>query len=53
VNTIALNRYFMSGQNGPFTITTIETLQLSIGPGIPQNEWQQKQGVAIESIWLE
>ncbi|NII25290.1 glycoside hydrolase family 5 protein [Pseudoflavitalea sp. X16] len=45
--------YFQSGQNSPFTITAIETLQLSIGPGIPDNERQQKQGVAIESIWLE
>jgi len=31
----------------------IESLQFSIGPGIPENELEGTHGVAIERVWLE
>ncbi len=45
--------YFEGGSDAPFDIKDMETLQFSIGPGIPENRVDQKQGVAIETIRLE
>lgn len=45
--------YFDSSQSEAFDIKTLETLQLSIGPGIPEDEVQQQHGISIESIRLE
>lgn len=45
--------YFQNNTLSHFSITGIETIQISIGPGISEKERQQKLGVAIESIRLE
>lgn len=45
--------YYFLGKNSHFTIGDIETLQISIGPGISSEERKQKQGIAVENIRLE
>lgn len=46
--------YFFNGKNtGKFDMNKIESLQISIGPGIPEGELQHKHGIAIESVRLE
>lgn len=45
--------FFTPGSVGEFDVTAVESLQLSIGPGIPKNDLQQKHGIAIESVRLE
>ena len=37
----------------PFSIGNIESLQISIGPGISSEELEKSHGVALESIKLE
>ncbi len=48
-----LSYYFEKKTSEPFDITAVETLQLSIGPGLSETEAQQANGVAIESIRIE
>ena len=45
--------YFKGGSGKELDLIRIETIQLSIGPGIPENELQNKHGIAIESIRIE
>jgi hypothetical protein len=37
----------------PFDISEIENVQISIGPGIPETEYDKPHGFALESIWLK
>jgi len=37
----------------PFDLSEIESLQISVGPGIPENEYSYSQGFSLERIWLE
>ncbi len=48
-----LSYYFEEGKTAPFKIENIESLQLSIGPGIPEKELKDQHGVLIESIKIE
>lgn len=45
--------YFEASSVSDFSIEDMESLQISIGPGIPEHQLQQKHGIAIESIRLE
>jgi hypothetical protein len=46
--------YYFNGQGSDqLDMAKIESLQISIGPGIPEAELQNKHGMAIESIRLE
>ena len=46
--------YFFEGAHtGELNIGDVETLQISIGPGIPESELQNRHAIAIESIRLE
>ncbi|CAN5476622.1 hypothetical protein BH10BAC3_BH10BAC3_26120 [soil metagenome] len=45
--------YYFQPASGTFDLSKIETLQISIGPGIPENELGDKHGLAIESVRLE
>jgi hypothetical protein len=46
--------YFFDGaSSGTFNLSDIETVQISIGPGIPQDALDESHGVAVESIRLE
>jgi hypothetical protein len=61
VNTVTLPRpyptflpyYFESASSSTFDITQVESLQISIGPGLSDAEAVERQGVAIESIKLK
>jgi hypothetical protein len=48
-----LSYYFQPASTGEFILDRIESIQLSIGPGIPENELQEKHGIAIESVRLQ
>ena len=37
----------------PFDISEIESIQISMGPGIPETEYGNPHGFALERIWLE
>ena len=45
--------YFKGNGTGKVDMSKIESLQISIGPGISQAELQNKHGIAIESVRLE
>lgn len=45
--------YFDHNLNSDFNINAVESLQFSIGPGIPENEIKNKHGIAIISVKLE
>lgn len=45
--------YFAGKGSGKLDMTKVESLQISIGPGIPEAELQNKHGIAIESVRLE
>ncbi len=45
--------FFESSKSGELNIDHVETLQLSIGPGIPENELESAHAIAVESIRLE
>lgn len=45
--------YFDPSPGDRLDLSAIETLQISIGPGIPEAEREVSHGVAIESVWLE
>lgn len=45
--------YFTRKTTDKLDMSTVESLQISIGPGIPQTELQDKHGITIESIRLE
>lgn len=60
VRTVTLPRpyptflpYYFSGADTTLDVTRIESLQLSVGPGIPQRELDGKHGFAVESVRLE
>jgi hypothetical protein len=48
-----LSYWFESSKPLPFNINEAETIQLSIGPGIPADQLDQPQSIAIESIRVE
>jgi len=60
VKTITLPRpypgflpyYFSHNISSGFDINKIESIQFSIGPGIPENERNNPHGIAIVSLWL-
>jgi hypothetical protein len=45
--------YFTPGDKIPFNIEDAETIQISVGPGLPEPALQQKQEFQIESIRIE
>lgn len=45
--------YFENASTGNFDITQVESIQFSIGPGIPTNELENKHSIAIESVSLK
>lgn len=46
--------YYFTGKMGEkLDLNKLESLQISIGPGIPQTELQDKHGIAVESVRLE
>lgn len=45
--------FFEGGSDGLFDLSMVETVQISIGPGLDAAEQKQKQAIALESIWLE
>jgi hypothetical protein len=45
--------YFSTETDKEFDITKIEGLQLSIGPGIPQERLDEKHGIAVVSVILK
>lgn len=45
--------YFTGIGSDKYFMTRVESLQISIGPGIPEAELQSKHGFAIESVRLE
>jgi hypothetical protein len=45
--------YFKGKGNDTLDMNKIESLQISIGPGISEAELQNKHGIAIESVRLE
>ena len=46
--------YFFNNKiNKPFDITKTENIQFSIGPGIPESDYNQEHSIAIETIYLE
>jgi len=45
--------YFNGTENSKLDMTQVETLQISIGPGIPQAQREATHGMAIESVRLE
>jgi hypothetical protein len=45
--------YFDNKSESKFDLKEVESIQFSIGPGIPQNELEDKHGVAIESVKLQ
>ncbi|GAA4460380.1 hypothetical protein GCM10023189_35420 [Nibrella saemangeumensis] len=45
--------YFDKPASGSLDLSAIESLQFSIGPGLPQSERDGKHGVAISSVRLE
>jgi hypothetical protein len=45
--------YFENKATHKLEMKSVESLQFSIGPGIPENELEAPQGIAIESVRLE
>jgi hypothetical protein len=45
--------YFDNKSTKNFDLSEVESIQFSIGPGIPENELEQKHGIAIESVRLQ
>jgi hypothetical protein len=50
---VFLPYYFNHTISSGFDINKIESIQFSIGPGIPENELNDRHGIAIESVKLE
>jgi len=48
-----LDYFFKSSVSTPLQLEAVETLQISIGPGIAETDLQRRHGVAIESVRLE
>ena len=48
-----LSYFFESNISSGLNMNNIETLQISIGPGIPESDLENKHGIAIENIRLE
>lgn len=48
-----LPSYFEGGPEEPFDITKAESIQISIGPGIPESDFEKSFGIAIEKIYLK
>jgi hypothetical protein len=45
--------FFDGGSPATLDLNNIESLQISIGPGIPDNEIENSHGIAIESVSVE
>ena len=50
---VFLPYYFDNKSTTRFDLSEVESIQFSIGPGIPENELEQKHGIAIESVRLQ
>jgi len=47
-----LTYYFNGGSSAPFNVKDIETIQISVGPGLSEQERENPQGFAIRSVIL-
>jgi hypothetical protein len=45
--------YFERSEHETFDIGKIETLQISIGPGLTDQEKLESQKIGIRAVWLE
>ena len=45
--------YLEHNMNTDFNIENVESIQFSIGPGIPKNQLEENHGIGIISLWLE
>lgn len=45
--------YFDNKSTVNFDLSEVESIQFSLGPGMPENELKQKHGIAIESVKLQ
>ena len=45
--------YLDHGIHKSFDISQVESLQFSIGPGIPEGEREEAHGVGMMGVWLE
>jgi hypothetical protein len=45
--------YCKNGPEGPFDITRAESVHISIGPGIPESDFEKSFGIAIERIYMK
>lgn len=48
-----LSYFFEGAETGKMNIDDVETLQISIGPGIPESELENEHAIAIETVRLE
>jgi hypothetical protein len=60
VKTVTLPRpyptflpYYFEHEPSRFDISKAESLQFSIGPGIPESDRTVRHGIAIESVWIK
>ena len=44
--------YFQHKNNSSFNLNNLERIQISIGPGLEENELEEKQGVGLVRVWL-
>ena len=45
--------YWFDVENATFNIDQVEAIQISVGPGIPENEFSDGQTIEIEKIYLQ
>jgi hypothetical protein len=45
--------FFEPTSSTAFSMEKAESLQISIGPGIPENQLNDKHGIAIEGVWVK
>jgi hypothetical protein len=45
--------YYTNPTPKPFDINNVESIQVSIGPGIPTDQLEKAHGFAVESVWVE
>lgn len=45
--------FFEPAYSADFSMEKAESLQISIGPGIPENQLKDKHGIAIERVWVK
>lgn len=45
--------FFEPTTSNNFSLDDAESIQISIGPGIPESQLKDKHGIALESVWLK